>query len=383
VKVRDIEAIVVQRPAMDVGAADAMQDALIVRVETDEGIVGYGEGNHTPRAMKAIIDSPGSHSWSMGIKDLLIGQDPLFPERVWDRLYRGTAMSGRRGMMAAVLAAIDVALWDIKGKAENKPVYELLGGASGAPVVPYSSLYSGPLPFPETMAWNVEAVAKSRELGFRAVKLEPLDDCTPTNPDIVEIVRVGKETLGPGADVLVDVGHRWKSAKEALRWLRELEQFDPGFIETPLWLDDLDGYRRVSERSPIRTAVGELFVTRNEFLEMMDIGHVDIVQPCVARVGFTESRRIAEAAAMRGREVVPYGWVATTLALIADVHLAATLTNCPWTEYCHPDVYPHQELRRNLFGPEPRMVDGVFELPAGPGLGVEVDESALRHYAVA
>ena len=72
-----------------------------------------------------------------------------------------------------------------------------------------------------------------------------------------------------------------------------------------------------------------------------------------------------------------YGWVATTLALVADLHLAATLHNCPWTEYCHPEIYPHQELRRNLFGPEPRMVDGVFELPSGPGLGVEVDEAAL------
>jgi L-alanine-DL-glutamate epimerase-like enolase superfamily enzyme len=382
-RIRDMQAIVVQRPNMDIGAADAMQDALIVRVHTDEGIVGYGEGNHTPRAMKAIIESPGSHSWSQGLKDLLIGQDPLSPERVWDRLYRGTAMSGRRGLMIAVLAAIDVALWDIKGKAENKPIYELLGGASGAPIVPYSSLYSGPLRFEDTVAWNKQAVAKSRELGFRAVKMEPLDDCTPTNRQIVELVGVGREIMGPESDVLVDVGHRWKSAKEALRWLRELEQYDPGLIETPLWLDDIAGYRKVSERSPIRTAVGELFVTRNEFLEMMDGGGVDIVQPCVARVGFTESRRVAEDAAVRGREVVPYGWVATTLALVADLHLAATLHNCPWTEYCHPEVYPHQELRRNLFGPEPRLVDGVFELPAGPGLGVEVDEDALNHYRVA
>ncbi len=85
-KVRDIEAIVVQRPSMQLDAADAMQDALIVRIETDEGIVGYGEGNHTPRAMKAIIDSQGSHSWSRGIEDLLVGQDALHPERMWDRL---------------------------------------------------------------------------------------------------------------------------------------------------------------------------------------------------------------------------------------------------------------------------------------------------------
>jgi L-alanine-DL-glutamate epimerase-like enolase superfamily enzyme len=382
-RITDVEAIVVQRPELDVTAADAMQDALIVRVMTDEGVVGYGEGNHTPRAMKAIIESPGSHSWSQGLKDLLLGEDPLSPERVWDKLYRGTAMSGRRGMLVAVLAAIDVALWDIKGKAEGKPVHELLGGAGGAPVVPYSSLYGGPLSFEETVAWNRAAIARSRELGFRAVKVEPLDDCTPTNQQIVELVAIGREIVGADADVLVDVGHRWNSAKEALRCLRELEPYDPWLIETPLWLDDVAGYRKVSERSPIRTAVGELFVTRNEFLEMMDGGGVDVIQPCVARVGFTESRRISEDAAVRGREVVPYGWVATTLALVADIHLAATLRNCPWTEYCHPEIYPHQELRRNLFGPEPKMIDGVFELPTGPGLGVELDEAALAHYRVA
>lgn len=382
-QITDIEAIVVEKPNLDVTAADAMQDALIVRVTTDEGVVGYGEGNHTPRAMKAIIDSPGSHSWSQGVKDLLLGEDPTSPERVWDRMYRGTAMSGRRGMMIAVLAAIDVALWDIKGKVEGKPIYELLGGASGAPVVAYSSLYSGPLPFEETVAWNRTAITKSRELGFRAVKVEPLDDCTPTNAQIVELAALAREIMGPDADVLVDVGHRWKTSKEALRWLRELERYDPALIETPLWLDDISGYRTVSTRSPIKTAVGELFVTRNEFLEMLDAGAVDIVQPGVVRVGFTEARRVAEDAAVRGREVVPYGWVATTLAVVANLHLAATLRNCPWTEYCHPEVYPHQELRRHLFGPEPKMVDGVFELPSAPGLGVEIDEEALTRYRVA
>jgi L-alanine-DL-glutamate epimerase-like enolase superfamily enzyme len=184
-------------------------------------------------------------------------------------------------------------------------------------------------------------------------------------------------------ELLVDVGHRWQTAKEALRVLRELEEYDIGMIETPLWLDDVDGYREVSDRSPVPVAVGELFVTRNEFLEMMDRGHVDIVQPCVARVGFTESRRVAEDALVRGKSVVPYGWVATTLAVVAGIHLAATLRNSPWCEYCPLEIYPDQELRRNLFGPEPKVVDGVFELPTSPGLGVDVDDEALERYRVA
>jgi L-alanine-DL-glutamate epimerase-like enolase superfamily enzyme len=360
-----------------------MQDAFIVRVHTDEGIVGYGEGNHTPRAMKALVDSPGSHSWSQGIKDILVGRDPLQPERLWDRMYRSTAMSGRRGLVVAVLAAIDVALWDIKGKAEGKPVHELLGGASGNPVTPYCTIYAGPLDWQDTQRRTTEMIEQARALGFRAVKIEPLDDCTPTNRNIVELAQMAREAAGDGMELLVDVGHRWQTAKEALRVLRELEQYDLGMIETPLWLDDVDGYRDVSDGSAVPVAVGELFVTRNEFLEMMDRGHVDIVQPGVVRVGFTESRRVAEDALVRGKSVVPYGWVATTLAVVANIQLAATLRNSPWCEYCPLEIYPDQELRRNLFGPEPKVVDGVFELPTGPGLGVDVDADALARYRVA
>lgn len=381
-KITDIEAIVVERPSIDLAAADAAQDAFIVRVHTDEGIVGYGEGNHTPRAMKAVVDAPGSHSWSKGIREILIGRDPLQPERLWDLMYRSTAMSGRRGLVVAVLAAIDVALWDVKGKALGKPVYELLGGASGVPVIPYATVYTGPLDWSDTAGRMTEMIDQALGLGFRAVKIEPLAECAPTNRNVVELVEAVRESAGDGTELLVDVGHRWQTAKEALRVLRELEDYDIGMIETPLWLDDVDGYREVSDRSPVPVAVGELFVTRNEFLEMMDRGHVDIVQPCVARVGFTESRRVAEDASVRGRSVVPYGWVATTLAVVADIHLACTLRNSPWCEYCPREIYPDQELRRKLFGPEPKVVDGVFELPAGPGLGVDVDEQALEHYRV-
>ena len=143
-KITDIEAMVVQKPDIDTTAADAMQDAFLVRVKTDEGITGIGEGNHTPQAMKAVVDSPGSHSWSQGIKQLLVGRDPLNPPRMWDTMYRSTVMSGRRGLGVAVLAAIDVALWDLKGKAEGKPVYELLGGRVRETIRSYTYLYTQP-----------------------------------------------------------------------------------------------------------------------------------------------------------------------------------------------------------------------------------------------
>ena len=382
-KITEIETMVVQRPSIDTTAADAMQDAFLVRVKTDEGITGIGEGNHAPHAMKAVLDAPGSHSWSQGIKELLIGRDPLSPQRLWDTMYRSTVMSGRRGLGVAVLAAIDVALWDIKGKAENAPIHQLLGGATGEPIRPYSSLYFGPADYPATLEVNLAKIARSQELGFPAYKIEPLSDCVQTNDQIVDMAHRASELVNGAMAMLIDVGHRWRTPKEALHTLRRVEDCDPGFIETPMWLDDVEGYRRVATGSPIPVAIGELFVTRNEFIEMMDHGCVDIVQPSVVRVGFTESMRVAEAAAARGRQVVPFGWVATTLGVVANNHFAAALGNCPWTEYCHPELYPQAELRRNLVGPEPQIVGGEFAPPQGPGLGVEIDEEALSHYRVA
>jgi L-alanine-DL-glutamate epimerase-like enolase superfamily enzyme len=382
-RIIDVEAFVVANPVVDDTATDSAQDAFIVRVKTDDGISGIGEGNHTPLAMKAFVESPGSHGFSQGIRELLIGQDPLQPKRIWELMYRATIMSGRRGLGVAVLAAIDVALWDIKGKAEGKPVYELLGGASGAPVVPYTTIYDGPGDYREKLRSNLALIERSLGLGFKAIKVEPLADWVPTNSQVVEFVREARERIPDQIALLVDVGYRWRTAKEALREIRDIEPYAPALIETPLWLDDIDEYRRVADRTIIPVAVGEFFVTRNEFLEMMDRGHVDVIQPSAVRVGFTEGVRVAEDAASRGRSVVPFGWLATTISVAANLHLAATLHNSPWCEYAPFELYPKLELRRNLVGPEPRIENGAFVLPTAPGLGVELDEKALNHYRIA
>jgi L-alanine-DL-glutamate epimerase-like enolase superfamily enzyme len=284
--------------------------------------------------MKAVVDSPGSHSWSQGIKQLLIGRDPLSPQRLWDTMYRSTVMSGRRGLGVAVLAAIDVALWDLKGKAEGKPVYELLGGATGEPIRPYSSLYFGPGAYDHTLEINLEKIDRSRELGFPAYKIEPLSDCVQTNDQIVDMAHRARDLANGAMTMLVDVGHRWPTPKEALHTLRRIEDCGPGFIETPMWLDDVEAtaaFHGLVDPGRHR----RLFVTRNEFIEMMDHGQVDIVQLSVVRVGFTESMRWP-AAAYRGRQVVPFGWVATTLGVVANNHFAAALANCPWTGTATP-----------------------------------------------
>jgi L-rhamnonate dehydratase len=380
-RITDVEAIVVASPHLNPEAADATQDALLVRVTTDEGMVGYGEANHCPAAVRAFIETRGSNSWSRGLRELLIGADPLDPPKLWHRLYRETIMSGRRGLGVAALAAIDVALWDVRGKAEKKPIYELLGGRSGHALTPYATIYAGPMSYEDAIAENARLVQQALALGFRGVKLEALTDCVPLHDQVVEFVhRLARGVAG--AEVMLDVGYRFENSAEALRYLAPLEDSGLYFVEAPVWLDDVAGYADVANASRFRVAVGELFVTRNEFMEMLDVGRVGVIQPSVIRVGITESVQVAALATARSRLVVPFGWVATTIGVMANIHLAATLKNCPFLEYCPLGLYPEQELRKHIAGPEPGLRNGEFVLPSSPGLGIEVDEDAVRHYRV-
>lgn len=380
-RITEVEAIIVANPHLNPEVADSTQDALLVRVATDEGLVGYGEANHCPAAVKAFIETRGSSSWSRGIRELLVGADPLDPPKLWHRLYRDTIMSGRRGLGVAALAAIDVALWDIRGKAEGKPIYELLGGSSGHALVPYATIYAGPMAFENAIRENARLVQEALTLGIRGIKLEALTDCVPHHEQVVQFVdKLARDVQG--VEVMLDVGYRFETSAETLRYLAPLENYGLYFVEAPIWLDDVIGYGDMAAASRFRIAIGELFVTRNEFIEMLDIGQVGVIQPSIIRVGITESVQVAAQALARSRLVVPFGWVATTIGVMANIHLAATLKNCPFLEYCPMQLYPGQELRKHIAGPEPGFRDGTFLLPSAPGLGVEVDEHALCHYRV-
>ena len=139
-KITDIESYIVVAPDLREDATSSSQDNIVVVVHTDEGITGVGETDTGPWIAKSVIESPGSHSMALGIKDLLIGQDPLQTSALWQKMYVGTCMSTRRGAGMCAIGAIDMALWDIKGKALNQPVYKLLGGAQVDHIVPYASL---------------------------------------------------------------------------------------------------------------------------------------------------------------------------------------------------------------------------------------------------
>jgi L-alanine-DL-glutamate epimerase-like enolase superfamily enzyme len=380
-KITALEAIVLANPEVDPLACDSAQDAVLVRIHTDEGLVGIGEVDATPAVVKAFLEAPSAHAFSLGMRDLLLGEDPLDTRRLWHKLYERTLMAGRRGMGLHVLGAVDVALWDLRGKAEERPIWQLLGGALQPYVTPYASVLPKGTPGPETVKDARRRMSQARDEGFRAAKIEPVPQVVRNDADVIEMSCGAREALGPEIDLMIDVGYRWQDAKSALKVLSVLEELEPYFIETPIHVDNIRGYRQLTEATPLRVAIGELNAGRFEFLELMDVGNVDVIQPDVPRAGgITESLRIAEAAQDRGRLVVPHAWN-TGITAAAAIQLAVVTPNCPYVEYLPPTMF-ESGLRKDLLAVEPAVVDGIIPLPRRPGLGIEVDAEAFDFYRV-
>lgn len=380
-RITQVEAIVLANPNVDPLACDSAQDAVVVRIHTDEGLVGVSEVDATPVVVRAFLEAPSAHAFSLGMNDLLLGEDPRDTRRLWRKLYEGTIMAARRGFGLHVMGAIDVALWDLRGKAADEPIWKLLGGSARAHITPYASILPAGAHGEPIFADAERRMALAREDGFAAAKIEAVPQVTRDEDEIVELVRRCRAALGPGRTLLVDVGYWWQDAKSALRVIRKLEEYDPFFIETPLHVDNMRGYADLSAMTPVRIALGELNAGRFEFIEMMDVGRVDVVQPDVPRAGgLTESLRIAELAEDRGKLVVPHAWN-TGITAAAAIHLCAVAPNCPFVEYLPPTHYD-TGLRRDLLASEPVLVDGVIPLPDAPGLGIELDMEAVDRYKV-
>jgi L-rhamnonate dehydratase len=386
-KITGIDCYVLLLPDYDALACSSNQDDLIVVIHTDEGIDGIGETDTNPWIARECIKARGTHCMGLGLEEMLIGEDPLQPERVWQKLYSGSKMTGRRGAVICAMGAIDMALWDIRGKALNQPIYQLLGGAVKDHISPYASL----LPTGHTLAdYRRSLIAKSQEAkqrGFKAAKVEicikgPYTHNALAEGDnaIVELVAACREALGAGFTLMVDVAYCWSSAKEALRVLRQIERYDIHFIETPIDIDDLDGYAFLADHTAIPIAAGEWQNTHWEFLDLADRGKVDVLQPDVGRVGgFTEARKVAQIAADRGRKIVPHCWK-SGIGIAASVHLSAATQCCSWIEYL-PAALSESRLRKEVTIDELSMKDGKIDLPQKPGLGVEVDPEALKRYS--
>jgi L-alanine-DL-glutamate epimerase-like enolase superfamily enzyme len=178
---------------------------------------------------------------------------------------------------------------------------------------------------------------------------------------------------------MVDAVYAWRDFKEALRVLQQLEPYDLFFVETPLSPDDLDSHARLADATGIRIASGEWLNSRFEFIDLIDRGHIDVAQPDVGRVGgLTEARRVVEYADDRGRLIVPHCWK-TGIGIAASMHLCAVTSNAPFFEFL-PAELSESKLRQELVESEPVLMDGRVPLPDKPGLGIDLNESALARY---
>jgi L-alanine-DL-glutamate epimerase-like enolase superfamily enzyme len=385
--ITDVSCAVLVVPDCNANACDSAQDTVVVQVHTDEGLTGIGETDANPWVIKAIIEAPGSHIMSLGLKELVVGQDPTEPAAIWDRLYKFSAMTGRRGAGICAIGALDMAIWDLYGKATGRPVWQLLGGAQQEFVTPYASLLPSGNTLEEYRRSLIEKASWARDFGFQAAKMEvcvkgPYSHNLLREGDeaIVELVGLCRETVGPDMAMMVDVAYAWADWKEALRVIRRLEPFDLFFLETPLPSDDLEGYARLAEAAGIRIAAGEWLTTRFEFADLMDRGRIDVVQPDIGRVGgFTEAMRVAHMAQDRGKLVVPHCWK-TGIGAAATAHFAAATSNCRYIEFL-PPVVAESALRRELVQEELQIANGRLDLPRRPGLGVELNPIAVRHFA--
>ncbi len=375
-------------PDYDSQACSSAQDDIVVRILTDEGIVGIGETDTNPWATKAYIESPGTHIMALGLRELLMGQDPLQTEALWDRMYASTAMSGRRGLGICAIGALDMALWDIKGKALKKPVWALLGGARQTSIRPYASLLPNGNTLEDYASNLQEKLLQAKKYGFTAAKLEVCVNgpyshggLQEADSEVTRIVASCREAVGPNMVLMVDVAYAWNDWRTALQVIETLEPYDIYFVETPVASDDLDGYAKLSRRSPIRIAAGEWLQTRFEFQDLIDRGHIDVAQPDIGRVGgITEAKRVTEYAAIRGRLMTPHCWK-TGIGIAASVHLAAASQNCPFIEFL-PSELTESAIRRDLVKDDLRLENGKMALPTKPGLGIELNDSAVKKYRV-
>lgn len=362
---------------MDATANDGAQETVIVKVHTDSGITGLGEVDASPHMIQAVLEAPSSHNWSLSFQDLLIGENPLDVERLWDKMYEGTIYTGRRGLVIHAIGAVDLALWDVAGQALGRPVFELLGGPRRDAVIPYASVHPPLSNLAETERQTQYLMEKVLEMGYRAVKLQLVYAQVYSDSDIVRLVKMARRILGEKITFMIDVGYRWPDSKAALWTLRQLEDCNLYFVETPLRMDDLDGHARLAEAVTTRIAGAELLASRFEAIDLMDRGKVDVIQPDIGRAGgLTECMRIAKLAEHRGLLCTPHGWK-SGLTVAAEIHFSAAASNVPFIEFMVPELWP-SVIRRELITPEFAPKQGVIDLPKMPGLGVQLNEEVAR-----
>jgi L-alanine-DL-glutamate epimerase-like enolase superfamily enzyme len=337
----------------------------LIAVLTDEGLTGLGSVFTNDALVRAALAV---------LAPLYQGEEALEPERVAEKLHQNTFWLGRGGSITHTISGIDIALWDLLGKATGQPIGRLLGGRYRERVLPYASLL---MEDPEPLA---EHLLELKAQGFRAFKIG-WGPFGRSNYDLDEaIVSAARGAVGPDALLMVDAGGSdafWNQGyKWALRTAQMLANYDVAWFEEPLKPDALEDYVLLRRAAPIPIAGGEVLTRRQSFRPWLEAGAFDIVQPDVTKVGgISEERRIGWMAQEHGVRFIPHGWN-TAVGLAADLQLASAFPHTDLVEYKtgSPYIDDITTVEWNL------DEEGMLAIPSAPGLGLELDLDALAAY---
>jgi D-galactarolactone cycloisomerase len=381
VKITDLQVHVLRSPLAEPFAFSQgwvhHRSATLVEVQTDTGLVGWGEafaqGLEPPHVAAAAIEH--------ALRPLVLGADPLDIEVLWHRMYHQTRDHGRKGSVIAALSAVDIALWDLAGKHHGLPVHKLLGGAFRTRVQPYATGFYRIKGQGERDRLVQEAHAH-REAGFRLMKVKlgyGVDD------DIQVIQAIALAVQGSDVMLMVDTNHAYGRA-EALRLGWVLDEIGVRWYEEPVVPEDIDGYVELRARLRTPIAGGENEHTLYGFRELLGRHAVDIAQPDVGSCGgLTAARHIAVLAQAHGIEVNPHVW-GSAVAQAASLQLIAALPVTHHSLYARAPVLEYDRsshpFRRELVTQPLELVDGMVEVPAGPGLGIEIRRETIERYRV-
>ncbi|HEY3963565.1 MAG TPA: mandelate racemase/muconate lactonizing enzyme family protein [Planctomycetaceae bacterium] len=346
------------------------QDAVLVRVCTDTGLEGIGEADSSPEVVKAIIDAPFSHNIACGLRELLIGENPLDTERLWQKMYRRTMYFGRKAVGITAMAAVDMALWDLKGKHFGEPIYRLLGGRHHDRLRAYASILFG-----RDGQATRDIGQKWTAAGYTAVKFgwEPMGESESLDRELVGGARAG---VGDDATLLIDAGCVW-DARTALRRATAFAEQRIEWLEEPLRQDDVDGYVWLRDRSPVPIASGEGECGRESFRPFIERQALDVYQVDLARNGFTDAAYIRSRVEEAGARLCNHCYT-SPITVAASLHWLSTCRDAFLFEDCVED----SPLRNELTTERVQAVGGWIKVPEGPGLGVTLNEDFVSHHLV-
>ncbi|NLI22335.1 MAG: mandelate racemase/muconate lactonizing enzyme family protein [Clostridiales bacterium] len=370
-KITEVQALIVRQPEVSL-IGDGTQDSVIIRIDTDAGIYGVAEVDSAPFLVKQAIDMPDSHSAQRGMRNVLLGMDPMETEVIWDALYAGTYYYARGGAGMHAISGIDMALWDIRGKALGVPVYTLLGGARQRRVPAYISIL-----MPATEEEVKRLVDYHMAKGYSGIKFG-WGNLGDDGARDLRLIRAARKALGPDKLLMIDIAMNWKEYKPALDACRAYEQEGVYWVEEPFRVERRKDFAKLRQATRLAITAGEELSALDEFEAYLEEGCVDILQPDLSRCGgLTVAKKVMELAKTHQVPIIPHNFK-SGLLMSATLQFIAALPQAKYLEYCGQETV----LSRSLVQEPVTVTDGCVEIPDRPGLGVELNMDTVNRYRV-